>query len=332
MQKTFLKTGLLLFFVAICTVAFAQKQNVYFLKDNGKYVSTRDSADYIRIVSEPDSGTKLFNVKEYYVNGKLRFAGKSSWAAPIVLEGHCIAFFPSGKRKSLVTYKAGYMDGDCYLYYPNGKLYAIRKYGTTFINGRASFDDSIIACNDSTGKPLMTDGNGHFIDLDDDLEYIVAEGEVVNGKPEGDWIRKQIFFDRVNGNDTTTFKDHYVKGVFARSSNISAANGAVEFTAVEITPDYPGGEAALGKFLLKNIRYPVYAKENHITGKVYLQFIIEKDGSLTDITVTRSPDDSLSQEALRVMNLSPKWKAGIAGGKPVRVKFTMPINFSLGER
>lgn len=114
--------------------------------------------------------------------------------------------------------------------------------------------------------------------------------------------------------------------------NVTEASDNQVFTAVEIQPEYPGGEAALGKFLQKNIRYPSIAKENNIQGKVYIQFVVERDGSLTDIKVLREPGSGTGDEAVRVLKISPHWKAGVQNGKPVRVQFTLPVNFSLGDQ
>ncbi|OCX50621.1 energy transducer TonB [Mucilaginibacter sp. PPCGB 2223] len=113
--------------------------------------------------------------------------------------------------------------------------------------------------------------------------------------------------------------------------NVTEATDNQVFTAVEINPEYPGGEAALGKFLQKNIRYPSIAKENNIQGKVYIQFVVERDGSLTDIKVIREPGSGTGDEAVRVLKMSPHWKPGVQNGKPVRVQFTLPVNFSLGD-
>jgi len=114
--------------------------------------------------------------------------------------------------------------------------------------------------------------------------------------------------------------------------NVTEANDNTVFTAVEISPEYPGGEAAFGKFLQKNIRYPTIAKENNIQGKVYIQFVVERDGSLTDIKVLREPGSGTGDEAVRVLKISPHWKPGIQNGKPVRVQYTVPVSFSLGDQ
>lgn len=101
------------------------------------------------------------------------------------------------------------------------------------------------------------------------------------------------------------------------------------FYIVEDMPEFPGGEIALRKFLANAIKYPVIAQENGIQGKVFVTFVVDKDGSITNAQVTRGVDPSLDKEALRVVNTLPKWKPGMQRGKPVRVSFTVPISFVL---
>ena len=98
------------------------------------------------------------------------------------------------------------------------------------------------------------------------------------------------------------------------------------FQVVEDMPAFPGN---VTKWISKNVKYPVLAMENGIQGKVYIQFVIEKDGSITDVKVARGVDASLDKEAVRVVKAMPKWKPGKQRGKPVRVSYTVPINFQL---
>ncbi len=102
------------------------------------------------------------------------------------------------------------------------------------------------------------------------------------------------------------------------------------FTVVEEMPDFPdGGLQGLLKFLAKNIKYPVIAQENGIQGRVVCAFVVNKDGSIVDIEVLRGVDPSLDKEAVRVLGTMPKWKPGKQRGKPVRVKYTVPVMFRL---
>lgn len=103
------------------------------------------------------------------------------------------------------------------------------------------------------------------------------------------------------------------------------------FPTSEIQPSFPGGEAAFGKFLSDHIRYPAVAKENGVQGRVFVQFIVERDGSLTDMKIVRDPGSGLGDETTRVLKLSPHWKPGMQNGKPVRVQFTIPVNYSLAD-
>lgn len=101
------------------------------------------------------------------------------------------------------------------------------------------------------------------------------------------------------------------------------------FYIVEDMPEFPGGELALRKFIANAIKYPVIAQENGIQGKVYVNFVVDKDGSITNAKISRGVDASLDKEALRVVNSLPKWKPGMQRGKPVRVSYTVPISFVL---
>jgi TonB family protein len=99
---------------------------------------------------------------------------------------------------------------------------------------------------------------------------------------------------------------------------------------VELAPEYQGGQKALSKFLGSRLRYPVRARENKVQGKVYIGFIVEKNGSLSDFKVVRGIGGGCDEEAIRVLKLSPIWKPGYANGKPVRTSYTLPITFQLG--
>ena len=101
------------------------------------------------------------------------------------------------------------------------------------------------------------------------------------------------------------------------------------FVVVEQQPEFPGGTTALMKFLGDNIRYPVIAQENGIQGRVIMNFVVERDGSISDVQVVRGQDPSLDREAERVIKTMPKWKPGQQRGKPVRVRFTLPVVFRL---
>jgi protein TonB len=101
------------------------------------------------------------------------------------------------------------------------------------------------------------------------------------------------------------------------------------FMVVEQMPEFPGGPAALFKYISQITKYPPIAKENGIQGKVYVQFIVGKDGSINQVKILRGVDPSLDKEAMRVVKSMPKWAPGKQSGKPVFVRYQVPINFKL---
>ena len=113
------------------------------------------------------------------------------------------------------------------------------------------------------------------------------------------------------------------------SAPIEEEEDQVIFQVVEKMPSFPGGDAALFKFLNENVKYPVIAQENGVQRRVICQFVVNRDGSFVDVEVVRSVDASLDKEAIRVIKSMPKWSPGQQRGKPVRVKYTLPVNFKL---
>ncbi len=101
------------------------------------------------------------------------------------------------------------------------------------------------------------------------------------------------------------------------------------FFIVENMPEFPGGQLELRKHIAQNVKYPEIAKENGIQGKVFVQFVVNQNGEVEDAKVVRGVDPSLDKEAIRVINNLPKWTPGSQRGKPVKVSFTVPINFQL---
>jgi len=119
-----------------------------------------------------------------------------------------------------------------------------------------------------------------------------------------------------------------IDGPVGNGDKVTEADPNQIFTAVENEPSFKGD---FGAYLSKHINYPAVDKENNVQGRVILTFVVEKDGSITDVKVLRSPDESLGDEATRVLKASPKWTPGIQNGRPVRVQYTIPVSFTLGD-
>lgn len=110
---------------------------------------------------------------------------------------------------------------------------------------------------------------------------------------------------------------------------VTTATEEEVFVVVEEDPEFPGGMDALYQYLASNIRYPKQAKEEGIQGRVFVNFVIEKDGSVSNVKVLRDIGGGCAEEAMRVVQAMPKWKPGRQRGKRVRTQYTLPINFNL---
>ena len=134
----------------------------------------------------------------------------------------------------------------------------------------------------------------------------------------------------VKGNDDANGEVLKAKEVIAQPEPPKVEENKV-FDMVEEMPSFPGGPAALMQFLLSNTHYPAVAQENGVQGRVTVSFVVEKDGSITDVQVARSADPSLDKEAIRVVKSMPRWTPGRQNGSTVRVKFNVPVTFRLNN-
>ena len=105
----------------------------------------------------------------------------------------------------------------------------------------------------------------------------------------------------------------------------------VDINGVEVKPDFPGGIEKLYEYLGKNINYPEYERDNDISGTVYIQFEVAKDGKIKDVQIVRSVSKNIDDEAMRVVRSMPAWIPGKQNGRPVRVKFILPVKFTLAK-
>ena len=113
------------------------------------------------------------------------------------------------------------------------------------------------------------------------------------------------------------------------NANATDAKSGTALKVAEVMPKFPGGIPGLMQYLARNIKYPTIAQENGTQGRVIIQFVVERDGSITDVRVARGVDPYLDKEAVRVVKSMPKWIPGKQNGKAVRVKFTVPVMFRL---
>lgn len=137
----------------------------------------------------------------------------------------------------------------------------------------------------------------------------------------------------IAGNPNAAIHIDIPVGLSQVDAGITESTGAIDepFRSVEIEPSFPGGMEAFSKYVQKNYRYPRQAMEQGVKGKVILTFIVERDGSLTDIKIVRDLKFGTGEEAVRLLKTSPKWSPGIQNGREVRVAYTLPIGLDISQ-
>ncbi|RZJ16109.1 MAG: TonB family protein [Acinetobacter sp.] len=324
------KTLLLFSLFVISFFANAQKkQNTYFFKDNGKEVELKDSADFIRIIQEPDSGDKKFILQEFYMNGTRKTIGKiSSFIPKIAFEGLVISYHRNGLKKSSIFYEKDVPVGKSYHFFENGKLQKELEYlPKEIVKNKSAEPDfgprfKLVYQVDSLGKVYVTEGNGHLIEYTKTKEdTLIEEGDYKDGFKDGVWKGKYV-------SGKSSYVENYALTKLV--SGVNTVDGKIyEYTTLGSPPKYKGGVDVFYRYLANTVKYPRDAFSNDITGSVVVSFIVEKDGKVSGAKVDKPVYPSLDKEAIRVVMASPKWMPGMQRGVPVRVKYNIPINFSM---
>ena len=191
-----------------------------------------------------------------------------------------------------------------------------------------------------TAKPSKTDslGSMNALNVEEEIIPITREQEIKPPPPPPPPKVVEILNivdDDVRIEDDLEINSEADDKTMINVAPVISAKEEVEeeeaqvFFIVEDMPEFPGGEMALRTYIANAIKYPVIAQENGILGKVYVTFVVGKDGKVSNATIARGVDPSIDKEALRVVNTLPAWKPGKQRGKPVNVSYTVPINFVL---
>lgn len=312
--------------------------------ENAVPADGKDDATLIRAIISPNFvEDSLYTVYDYYLNGKIKFTGKSKWKSyDLSLEGTSVEFFKNGHKRRICTFDKGVKKGDILTYFPNGALNTIKtipevdrsNYEGIFrqiktetqMKSYNNFMDSLNRivlkqCQDSTGKILAENGSGKWIEYQNDYRNPFAEGEVKNGFEDGEW-HGQL-------NDTINYTCKYSKGSLKQGKSISTTGKIYAFTEILSLPEFPGGVEKLSAYFGKTLHYTPDAREKRIQGRVILRFVIHKDGSLANIEIIRNLWPSLDAEALNALKTSPNWLPGYRYGVKTDIVYSIPVSFTL---
>jgi len=294
----------------------AQKSDTlrYFLNYSNEVVS-RILADRLLVIMPPDtiSGVVSYHCYEYDLKTKkmtFNGASRTTKADSLVYEGRCISYnYLTGNKSSYSNYSNGEQIGKVVSYYPNGNLY-------TIVESEDYGPSKFIDCSDSTGHVLASEGNGKWVKVSGNFE--IEEGMVKDSLAYGEWQEFEW--------GKSKYINTYDKGIVVATTDPNFLIGEPVYDQVARSPSFNGKYA---EFFIRNVRYPAVDKENNVQGKVLTSFIVEKDGSISDIRIISAPDRTIADETVRVIKLFPRYKPGIINSKAVRTRFLLPTTYTL---
>ncbi|WP_316823965.1 energy transducer TonB [Pedobacter miscanthi] len=298
--------------LTVFNYAFAQKatQVSYFKK--GMVTENKNNYDYRRVIQETDT-VSLYHLLEFYPDNTEKTIGNVSKFEPkLVYEGLKQSFNKQGILTAKENFKNGTLTGECFYYHNNGKLENIFQY-----DGPDDRKRKWLTGIDSLGNQFIKDGNGFYKKFDKKGQG--EEGNYHNGYKDGTW--------KGTGNKAT-YEEVFENGVFKSGISTFEDGKQIQYDKMEQQPEFKGGIAEFYKYLSRNYKFPSEAQRNRVSGKLYITFVVERDGRLTDYEFKNSLGYGTQEEAVRVLNECPKWIPGQQHGIPVRVKYNININLT----
>jgi len=310
----FLFIVLFLFFIS--GVSSGQSKKIYF--DKRAKETSKENGYVYKFIHERDNDTTEMNTYYFVKNDRIQAQSPKSGSS----RKNSVQFYENGQTKWIERFEKS---NDIYrltYYYPNGKPQEVSIRSSQF-DSKINRGIIVLSYWDSAGVELVSDKNGfckcYSFNFDSSTVYR-DQGNYVDGVSDGAWSNFR--------NDTLQFSERYNHGVF--QSGIRYDNGKeIEYHQIEIQPQFPGGISQMMSFVSKNLNYPREARKKGIYGKVFVQFVVGKDGSVQDVIIIKGVDPVLDEEATRVVMSMPKWSPGIQRGKPVKARYVLPINFHL---
>jgi len=314
MKKHYLIT--FLFFIPI--LLFSQKSTdkiVYF--DSIWKETTKENHEYYRIIKDYYTDKDLYEIKDYYKSGVLQMEGTSKTKDGNNKEGEYIFYYKNGTKKTVENYFKGRVQGKYLEWYENGGP----KLEGEYIQNEKGFnsDFKMYQFWNSQKKHLVIDGNGMYEENENDK---LVKGKVVNGLKDGVW----------KGTDNKSkyqYTDIYKKGEFISGKNIDSSGVEHEYKVLELRAMPKKGIQDFYNYVGKNFTKTKEAIQNKISGKLFVTFIIDKDGKIVEPKVIKSLGYGLDEEAIRVITSYENWIPGEQRGVNVRVLYSIPITVNL---
>lgn len=310
MKTNLLTTTLLLISVSF----FAQnKGSKTILLDSLHSVTTDKNYSYIRIIEDYKSDKDLYTVLEYYKSGKKSMSATTKDKDKIQFEGTRIDYYENGNKKQESNYVDSKLMGKQINWYENNEKKSEKEI--IWDNDNKKSIVKIIQFWNKDGQQTIIDGNGQYEEI---TEKYSDSGTIQDGLKEGIWQGKY--------NTKCTYIEKYQKGELISGISTDKDNNEYQYTVLESKPEPLKGIRNFYQFVGKNFKIPKEYKS--LSGKIYIRFIVDKEGEIVEPKIIKSFNETLDQEAIRVISSYEKWIPAKQRGQFVRVLYHLPITLA----
>lgn len=285
---------------------------------DSSYIETDpEHAIYRRVVKNYGTIQNEYMFTDYYKSGPLKMVGKSKSRDFLIKKGSFAYYYENGKKKTIINYEESIPQGNYYSWYETGEKKEVGEYIIPKKGEKESKQLRIDQFWDENGNQKVIDGNGFYQDVENKT---ISNGRLVNGLKDSIWI----------GTDkelNLSFIEEYNNGKLIKGTSIDASGVSYQYQEeAVIKPKPKHGLDAFYRYIGKNLQIPTDI--NDANGKLFLSFVIEKDGKIGNVKVIRGIHPKLDAEAIKVLYNAALWEPGISRGKPCRVKYSIPINIA----
>lgn len=277
-----------------------------------------ENSKYTRVVENYYSDQKSYVFKDYFKSKKIRMIGSSSDRDVLRQEGQFVYYYENGNKKSTVSYSNKKKKGKEFNWYENGSIKSEVEY---FENKKGEIESKINNYWNSQKEQKVTDGNGDYEAI---TEYSEESGKIKNGFPDGLWRGKFL-------KSKSTFTENYENGKLVSGVSKDSLNVEYPYTIVDQRPSPKKGMSSFYSYVGKSLYIPVEAR-NKVSGKIYMTFIVDKDGSLIEPKILKGVGHGIDESAINVIKEAKKWNPGIRRGIPVRVIYSLPITIQTANK
>jgi len=282
--------------------------------DSAWVESTEDNYKYIRIVEDYFSDKKTYVLKEYYKSKALKMIGSTTDKDIIKREGQFVYYYENGNKKSTVNYLNNKKIGKEFNWYENGNIKSELEYYTDK-NNETNYKLNNY-WNDQKEQKIIS-GNG---DLDYKDEYIEEAGKVKDGLRDGIWKGKYL-------KSKYSFTENHKDGKLVSGITLDSLNIEHPYTVAEQRPTPKKGINSFYSYLKNSIYIPVDAR-NKAYGKIYMTFIVDKDGRLIEPKILKGIGYGIDEIAIEAIKNAKNWNPGVRRGIPLRVNYSLPITIT----